>query len=309
MENKQTQDNKDELKKYKTYGWIAAKAVLAIWLLYWIFIRIYLDQYPERGQFGDMFGAINALFTGLAFAGLIVTIIMQSKELKFQGEQLEFQGQQLKLQNDEIKIQNEALISSTNEFKVQNSTMKVQQFENLFFNAVSIHKQHVSNSRKTNQSQSGTRQQYSGRELFDLVRIEIARFIGDTPYVESEYIKFRTKYYHAYNVYAYFLGPYINSVLMVLQVIDGSKLIDDETKHFYIGLFLSTLSDFERLFLFYHIPLSDKKNNNTNYRLYQLYKNYVISIYLNNPWMHRTHSALQNYDIDLNPSAHHYITS
>lgn len=36
----------------------------------------------ERGTFGDQFGAVNALFSGLAFAGLIYTIILQRKDLK-----------------------------------------------------------------------------------------------------------------------------------------------------------------------------------------------------------------------------------
>ena len=34
----------------------------------------------KQGQFGDQFGAVNALFSGLAFAGLIFTIILQKKE-------------------------------------------------------------------------------------------------------------------------------------------------------------------------------------------------------------------------------------
>lgn len=36
----------------------------------------------ERGTFGDMFGAVNALFSGLAFAGVVVAIVLQSQELR-----------------------------------------------------------------------------------------------------------------------------------------------------------------------------------------------------------------------------------
>ena len=35
----------------------------------------------DRGLFGDMFGAMNALFGGLAFAGIIYTILLQRVEL------------------------------------------------------------------------------------------------------------------------------------------------------------------------------------------------------------------------------------
>ena len=40
------------------------------------------------GQIGDMFGAVNSLFAGLAFAGLIFTMLMQKDELSLQREEL-----------------------------------------------------------------------------------------------------------------------------------------------------------------------------------------------------------------------------
>lgn len=39
------------------------------------------------GEFGDQFGVLNTLFTGLAFAGLIVTILLQSDQLKMQNKE------------------------------------------------------------------------------------------------------------------------------------------------------------------------------------------------------------------------------
>ena len=44
-----------------------------------------------RGTFGDKFGAINALFSGLAFAGLITTIMLQRRELAETREAFEKQ--------------------------------------------------------------------------------------------------------------------------------------------------------------------------------------------------------------------------
>jgi len=41
------------------------------------------------GLFGDMFGALNALFAGLAFAGVIVAIFMQGEELSLQRQELQ----------------------------------------------------------------------------------------------------------------------------------------------------------------------------------------------------------------------------
>lgn len=43
---------------------------------------------PSLGVSGDMFGGLTALFSGLAFAGLISTLLMQRKELELQRKEL-----------------------------------------------------------------------------------------------------------------------------------------------------------------------------------------------------------------------------
>ncbi|MCG6142741.1 hypothetical protein [Leptospira mtsangambouensis] len=48
------------------------------------------------GQIGDMFGAINALFSGLALAGIIYTIYLQREELKLQRKELILNRKELK---------------------------------------------------------------------------------------------------------------------------------------------------------------------------------------------------------------------
>ena len=54
-----------------------------------------LPDWPTRGQFGDVFGAVNALFSGLAFAGLIYTVFLQREELSLQRKELELTRQEL----------------------------------------------------------------------------------------------------------------------------------------------------------------------------------------------------------------------
>ena len=80
----------------------------------------------ERGTFGDQFGAVNALFSGLAFAGLIYTIILQRHDLKLQRRDLRLQREELALTRKEMEEQ-------TAEFEKQNETLKIQRFENTFF--------------------------------------------------------------------------------------------------------------------------------------------------------------------------------
>ena len=73
--------------------------------------------------FGDSFGGINALVSALAFAGLIVTFA-------FQRYELEMQRQELKAQHVENSSQNKSL--------------RLQRFENTFFNMMEF-QQHIVN--------------------------------------------------------------------------------------------------------------------------------------------------------------------
>ena len=61
--------------------------VIFLWALSALLISTYLEP-EKRGTFGDMFGAINSLFSGLALFGIIVSILIQQKELNHQKKEL-----------------------------------------------------------------------------------------------------------------------------------------------------------------------------------------------------------------------------
>lgn len=92
----------------------------------------------ERGTFGDQFGAANALFSGLAFVGLIYTIILQRKDLALQRKDL-------RLQRDELALTRSELERQTQQFEEQNKTLRVQRFENTFFQMLSQFQDVVNN--------------------------------------------------------------------------------------------------------------------------------------------------------------------
>jgi len=76
--------------KSKIFYWIIGLIPLIIVISY-ILSLIYLtnaDWKNNPGTFGDSFGIVNALFTGLAFSGLIVTIMLQYEEIKIQQQDL-----------------------------------------------------------------------------------------------------------------------------------------------------------------------------------------------------------------------------
>ena len=63
-------------KEWK-YFIIAGGIILIVWVASFAIIYVFIDEWENRGQFGDLFGAVNALFSGLAFAGLVITIMQQ----------------------------------------------------------------------------------------------------------------------------------------------------------------------------------------------------------------------------------------
>ncbi|MEW4425991.1 hypothetical protein AB1I68_00690 [Paenibacillus pabuli] len=84
------------------YLWIGSYSDHFIVGISWYFIPQWYDKEAlEAGTFGDMFGAVNALFSGLAFAGLIYTITVQRQELSLQREAIEMQTEELRMQREE----------------------------------------------------------------------------------------------------------------------------------------------------------------------------------------------------------------
>lgn len=64
-----------------------------------------LKDLSQIGLYGDSFGAINSLFTGLAFAALIFTILLQQREIKLQRYDLRSQIGEMELSRAQIKRQ------------------------------------------------------------------------------------------------------------------------------------------------------------------------------------------------------------
>lgn len=62
--------------------------IITLWAISALLLFLVYDNQTDRGAFGDMFGAVNALFSGLALAGVIYTIFLQSKELSLQREEI-----------------------------------------------------------------------------------------------------------------------------------------------------------------------------------------------------------------------------
>ena len=107
----------DETKwSFKVLSGVGSLAVICLWY----FVGVVLPHYynPNEAEFGDAFAGANALFAGLAFLGLILTIRQQQEELE--ATRAELRGQKEQLQ-------------------IQNQTASRQRFENTFFRLLKIH--------------------------------------------------------------------------------------------------------------------------------------------------------------------------
>ena len=68
---------------YKKAFYSLGLIIIMISIIYFIVVLfLYKDSPPSVGEFGDLFGGLNTLFSGLAFAGVIITVYMQMEELK-----------------------------------------------------------------------------------------------------------------------------------------------------------------------------------------------------------------------------------
>lgn len=83
------------------------------WFATWLASRAYLPQ--RSGEVGDIFGLANAIFSGLAFAILIITLKLQRDELELQRQELRDTRDVLTRQERELSNQTSAALAQTEE--------------------------------------------------------------------------------------------------------------------------------------------------------------------------------------------------
>lgn len=256
-------------KTYNTNYWpliFLSVGVIGLFAFSWWWIDKTFTDSAEQGQFGDQFGAVNALFSGLAFAGLIFTIILQKKELSLQREELsdtrkELNGQKLQMM-------------------LQNKTLRIQRFENTFFHMMELQQQIVNdlyakeNEEKTIQESTPTgvtnrgvivEHHFQGRNLF------AHKFTNS---IHETYISDNRKkkvygmggviavsgfsQYELYNTPTLF-DHYFRHFYTILKFIDkediperNKRIFSDEELYGYAKILRATLSRYELVWLYYN---------------------------------------------------------
>ncbi|WP_340121966.1 type II toxin-antitoxin system HicB family antitoxin [Methylobacter svalbardensis] len=112
---------------------LAGVSVVTLWLAALLMGQLFFTSWEERGQFGDLFGSVNALFSGLAFVALIYTIHLQRQELSLQRIELKLQREEMVASRGELAAQvaaQKSLVESINNL----SLMLKQAFMQMNFN-------------------------------------------------------------------------------------------------------------------------------------------------------------------------------
>lgn len=192
----------------------------------------YDSKEQDRGTFGDMFGAANALFTGLSFVGLLVTILLQREDIISQREDA-----------------------------------KIQNFEVTFFNLLNYHKDTIYSLEKHYQRRKARGVEIETTE-YTSKGAQLMRKIFEQ-YLESLYgdKKFNKDLYSKlYKLNWDVLGHYFRGVQYLLTFVNAlhsQKYDSFFLKKKYFDVFKSQLSEYETAMIFYHfLFLEDKKYKN-----------------------------------------------
>lgn len=255
MTNEQNNNN-----SWLCYMILAILGVILIMVLSFYIIFNNIGTWEKRGQFGDLFGAVNALFSGLAFAGLIITIRQQHKDL-------EYQRQAIDQTNREMQNQ-------TEEFNQQNETMKIERFENTFFKMIEVqqsivndlyaadsHKEWV----KQDNSSGGlanevlAKDEYRGRNLFYYVFMLYKHKIDNPVFPDKtlayglyKIIEFRGKAYFDGYMTTTMFDHYFRHLYSILKFISLNEWLREDRQYQYATFVRATLSRYELVMLYYN---------------------------------------------------------
>ena len=174
----------------------------------------------EKGQAGDLFGAVNSLFSGLAFAGIIWS-------LRLQQLQLEMQRKELKLQRDEQIATRKELEGQKEQLQQQSKTFELQRFENSFFSLLNLHKKYQKNMFP---------------QIYEELKNKIKKFSDS-----NELTVIQIGYFEFYFEFNHVLDQYFKNLYLILKFIESSN-----NKNFYAKIISAQLSKYEKLLIFYH---------------------------------------------------------
>ena len=219
-------------RDYKIIGLVLLIFAIYAGSLLWSIWPIQEISVSKSGTFGDSFGALTALFSGLAFAGLLITIFYQREDLGLTKEEL-------RLTREEIKAQH---------------------LETTFFHMLKLQQDIVAAIDLQRQTNDGGQQETRGRDCFKVFVRRIKRFHDDAKKADSDE-EMDTLVHQAYQVLweksQSDLGHYFRSLYNVFKYVSEHEFSD---KKQYGNIARAQISDFELVILLYNCTSKNGKN-------------------------------------------------
>lgn len=184
-------------------------------------------EHARWAEFGDYFGGVlGSIFAFFGLIALLLTLWVQSRELRVSSVELKRSAEALSEQNDSIKLQN---------------------FENRFFNMISLHHEIVNGMDLRVRGEVTS----SGR---DCLRVFYERLLKEfEPALRGDHVNYKqgllSGYARFYEAHAHELGHYFRNIYRILKFIEES---DIPRKAEYSGLLRANLSNPELALLFYN---------------------------------------------------------
>ncbi|POG16689.1 hypothetical protein BGP85_11235 [Pseudomonas putida] len=250
--------------------------VLLIWsgAWYWIDTHVIgenLEKSVEaRGQFGDKFGAVNALFAGFAFAGIIFTIFMQNREIKQTKKMLEEQlkdsnkqrfdstfFQLLTLHNDITSKLSDTESLGREAFRSFHSRIILSDPDFQCFPALQkLDREEIRRIKDSRVILEGAAVKLDAADVANLQTVLEGGVAGLENYLDDSITlqenKIRQAYTKAAELHVDKYSHYFRNLYHTLRFVRESPLIDDSERPRYAKYVRSQLSEPELLCLFYN---------------------------------------------------------
>jgi len=247
--------------------------ITAAWLYSWrwVDLNIMADSHNTtldanaavRGQFGDKFGAISSLFSGLAFAGVIFTILLQRRDLNETRNAMcheRFDNTFFQLLNLHIEITSKLSArghDGLEAFVAFNEYLKKCDSDFHVFCAM----QKISRDKVRQIIDTKTVAKTTYPELNDADISNITEYLNTGVGALSNYLddsielherKIVSAYIKACLDYIDYFSHYFRNLYHILKFINESELISETEKCHYSKFVRSQLSEAELIVLFYN---------------------------------------------------------
>ncbi|MDV7553073.1 putative phage abortive infection protein [Acinetobacter baumannii] len=222
------------------------------------------------GTYGDMYGSLNTLFSGLAFATLIISLLLQMLELRETRKELANQSKALLDQKTEFSAQTKILEKqtgiNTNQQKIIDDQFKETQktnFLNHFFKL--IDQKHILLNNltfpKNNEQIHGISVIIEYANEFRRIRKKFDPQEHGRDFYSEAWDDFNKRHYGSYN---YQVRSYFKIYRLIIYIIHTSKILSANEKKYYGTVFRTFLSTEEQLVLMWLATFENGLNNCCN---------------------------------------------